>query len=136
MITITWKNDETIVLEDGTKEVKKIANKSIHLFEDGITTRDLDNSVTAIVNAEGVDILYLGGVTQETCNFYYGIENVPDGDWCGYKYYYTPEDSWILDTDWVDPRIKSKFEAMERERLRESIRDSFGNNGDLEAKKE
>ena len=108
MITITWKNDKTILVEDGTELVIRNADKSIYLFEDGITTRDEENNKTVIVDANGIDILSLQGVTQDNNNFYYGVQNVPDNDYCGYKYFYTPEDGWILDTDWVDPRLKDE----------------------------
>ncbi len=112
MKVITWNNDKPDdVTPEGVNpntdevipEIRKVqANIATYLLNDDDIV-DMGETQTAItVNGQKIII---SDVNNTNSLLYENVQDYPDVEWHGYKYYYTSENGWVLNNDWVDPRI-------------------------------
>lgn len=93
---LTWnssKNTDDNVLE----------NIAIYQFSDD-TIIEIGNDKTVIKDASGQEQLIISDVNTFNINHFTSVDE-PSSEYFGYKWFYTEEDGWVLNEDWVDPRI-------------------------------
>ena len=111
MKVITWndnKEPETIPesVNPNTDEVNEEvvmprANIAIYLLTDNAVINMTAEQTT--VNDNGQDII-ISDVNSENALLIEGANNPPD-EWFGYRYFYTSDNGWVENTNWVDPRV-------------------------------
>jgi len=75
------------------------ANVSIYLFDDSKPV-EIASDKTTIGDPSNPDF-YIADCNSSNCILY---ENVTDpGDYAGWKYFYTPDEGWVLNPGWVPP---------------------------------
>ena len=112
MKVITWNNDKPDdVTPEGVNpntdevipEIRKVqANIATYLLTDDAIV-DMGETQTAIT--ENGQKIIISDVNNTNSLLYEDVNDYPDVEWHGYKYYYTSENGWVLNDDWVDPRV-------------------------------
>lgn len=75
-------------------------DKQVLIESDKTTIGDPSDPEMYIMDCNSSNVLLHEGVTE------------PD-DWFGWKYFYTPYGGWVLNPDWVDPRIPASTDLSD-----------------------
>ena len=67
-------------------------DKQVLVGSDRVTIGDPSNPDLYIMDCDSSNVVVHEGVTE------------PD-DWFGWKYFYTADGGWVLNEDWIDPRL-------------------------------
>ena len=72
-------------------------NISLYLFDDE-TEVIIDATKTTVGNPVQ---FYVDDCNTDNATLFTGVTN--PSEWTGWKYFYTDEDGWILNPDWIQP---------------------------------
>lgn len=77
--------------------IENSTNLSLYVFDDDEVVNIQDDKTSIGDPAT----LYIADCNSSNVTL---IENVtPPDDWCGRKYFYTPDNGWVMDSNWIDP---------------------------------
>ncbi len=76
-------------------------NVSLYLFEDSKQVL-IESDKTVIGDPSKPDVIIMD-CNSSNVVLHEGVTD-PD-DWCGWKYFYTTDDGWVLNPNWVDPNL-------------------------------
>ena len=90
MQVLTWNSGEN-------------ENIAIYQFSDD-TIIEIGNDRTVIKDASGDEVLIISDVNTSNVNHFTDVSE-PESEYYGYIWFYTEADGWVLNENWVDPRI-------------------------------
>jgi len=112
MKVITWNNDKADdVTPEGLDpetnavipEIRKVqANLALYFFSDDAVI-EMNENQTAVTDLG--QKMIIADINDTNSLLYEDVNDYPESEWHGHKYYYTSDNGWVLNNDWVDPRI-------------------------------
>jgi hypothetical protein len=107
---LTWnssRNTTKIVKDDdGNEEEVAVINENIAIYNfSDDTIIEIGNDKTVIKDASGQEQLIISDVNTSNVNHHTSVDE-PPSEYYGYKWFYSEADGWVLNEDWVDPRIE------------------------------